>query len=101
MPQQAQRVDAVLVRHRNIEQHDVELGRSHSRYGLGATRRLGRDFHVDLVGDELAQSGADDGMIVRDQDSDHRWLSNPAGRAILAHMEAMRAPSAWYAVSRL
>src|SRR4029079_11562062 len=101
MTQQPQRVDAVLVGHRDVEQYDVEVGGPYGRYRLGPARRLRCGFHVDLVGNELTQSGPDDGVIVRDQDSDHLGLSNPASRAIFAHREAMRAPSAWYAVSRL
>ena len=29
------------------------------------------DLHVGLVGDELLQAGAHDGVVVGDQDSDH------------------------------
>jgi len=39
--------------------------------GFAAIRGLGHDREIDLLGKELAQAGANDGVVVDDGDSDH------------------------------
>ena len=70
-----QRIDAVLVGHGNVEQEDIELGRTDQRDGFGTGCRFAHDLHVGLVGDELAQTGAHDGVVVGNHDADH--MSGP------------------------
>ena len=38
---------------------------------FAAVRGLGDDGEVDLLGEELTQAGANDGVVVDDGDSDH------------------------------
>ena len=71
MLQRLERIDAVLVGHRDVEQHHVEVARAHRGDGFGAARGFGCHLHVDLVSDELLQAGTDDGMVVGDQYPDH------------------------------
>jgi hypothetical protein len=66
-----ERVDAALVGHRQVHDEDVDVALADDVDRLAAVRRLGDDLKVDLVGEVLAQPGANDGVVVDDGDSDH------------------------------
>ena len=66
-----QRIDAALAGHADVEQDHVDLALAHDVQRLAAVGRLGHDAEVGLVGEELAQPGANHGMVVDDGDSNH------------------------------
>ena len=65
-------LDPVHLRHRQVEQHDVglDLGDGGDRGGAVADRC--DDVDVGLGAEQLDQAGADDRMILREQQPDHR-----------------------------
>jgi len=66
-----ERVDAALVGHRQVHDEDVDLPLPDDVDGLATVRSLRDDLQVDLLGEELLQAGANDGVVVDDGDSDH------------------------------
>jgi hypothetical protein len=60
-----------VVRHREVHQDHVHLALAHDVQGLAAVARFAGDAQVRLLGQELAQSGAHDGMVVDDRYADH------------------------------
>ena len=71
MKDRSERVDAALVGHRDVEQDHVDAALAHDVQRIAAIGRLGDDLEVDLVGEELPQSGPDHGMVIDDGNSDH------------------------------
>ena len=69
-----ERINAVLVGHGDVEEHDVEFRFANERNGLVAGGSFARDLHVGLVRDELSQSRANDSVVICDQYTNHgRW----------------------------
>jgi len=66
-----QHIDAVLARHRDVEQDHVDLALAHDVQRLASVGRLGDHLQVGLLGEELAQTGAHHGVVVDDGDADH------------------------------
>ena len=58
--------------HGQVQQDDVRLDLRRPAQGLGAVRGLGDDLHVGLGLDEHPQAGAEDRVVVGDQNADAR-----------------------------
>ena len=71
----ARGLEAGHARHRHVEHRDVGVLRLGGFEGAHAVGGLGHHLHVGLAVDQHAQAGADDAVVVGDQDADHRILS--------------------------
>jgi hypothetical protein len=60
--------------HRQVHHHHVDLAAAHQIDRFAAVGGLAGHAQVDLLGKELPQSGADDGVVVDDGDTDHGAL---------------------------
>src|SRR5439155_7310803 len=82
MLQRLQRIDAVLVGHRYVQQNDVKIAGADGRDRFAAARGFCGYFHIGLIGDELLKAGSHDGVVVSDEDPDHwkgiRGMSGPS-----------------------
>ena len=63
-----QRVDAALAGHRQVHHQHVDLGRAHEVDRLAAAGGFAHHAQVDLLGKELPQTGAHDGVVVDNGD---------------------------------
>ena len=61
---------AVNLRHHQVKKHDVRPEPFGRGDGLPAVLRVADDFHARRRAEERDESGADDGVVVRDQQSD-------------------------------
>ena len=61
--------------HRDVEHGHVGVLGQRALHRLDAVLGLGRDLHVGLALDQHRQAGADDAVVVCDQDADHGSLS--------------------------
>ncbi len=66
-----QRIDAAVAGHRDVQQQHVDAAGAHDLQRLAAVGGLGDDLEVRLLGEELAQPGANHGVVVDDGDADH------------------------------
>jgi hypothetical protein len=71
---QLQHVDAIPIRHGNVEHEHVELAVAQLRHHFVAAASFARHLDVRLLGNELAQTCAHDLVIVGDQDANHLCL---------------------------
>src|SRR5439155_20190221 len=65
-------LDAALTGHHNVEEDDVRLLRPHLGDRVVDVARLADDVDVRLRAQQHAQAGADDRVVVDDDDADHR-----------------------------
>jgi hypothetical protein len=75
VPDELDEIDAACARHRKIEHRDVELDGARRIERFGAVRGFGRHLDIGCRFEDLAQSGANDGVIVREQHPDHARAS--------------------------
>jgi hypothetical protein len=68
-------IDPALVGHGDVQQQHVDLAAACHLQRLVAAAAFAGDAQVDMVGQELAQSGAHDGVVVDDTDADHGLAS--------------------------
>ena len=73
----ARRLDAVEARHADVHEHDVRAERVGLGDGLVAVARLADDLDVRLGLEDHPEAGADEALVVCEQDADHR--AEPSG----------------------
>ena len=73
------RLDAGLAGHDDVHQDHVRLGRARLEDGVLGVAGLADDLDVGLGLEHLAQAGADDGVVVDDQDADPLVLAHRSG----------------------
>ena len=70
-PDGRQRVDTALVGHGQVHHQHVDIARPHQFQGLSAGGGFACDLQVHLVREKLTKSGANDGVVVNDGNSNH------------------------------
>ena len=60
--------------HPDVHEHDVGAGRANDVHGLTTVGRLADHREALFVGDEFADGGADQGLVVGEYDGDHGFL---------------------------
>ena len=81
LPDLASRLQAIHLRHADVQENDVRRGLLHEPQGFLAVRGLAHDLDVLCRVEVAAQALADEGMVVRDRDLDgHDPLLRLGGR---------------------
>ncbi len=76
----AQDVQAVALRHGDVQQHDVHAAAAaHTQQGIGAVGRLGAHPDVGCIGEQLPSALAHDEVVVTDENADHGGADSGKG----------------------
>src|ERR1019366_4177657 len=70
-------LDAVHVWHSNVHQDEVGSAAASTGHGLGAGGRLGDDFDVGCRVEQKPEGGAQESLVVGEQDADGHVVALP------------------------